>query len=151
MKTKLFYVYYNEVSSLSDYSHPEIRIFMEEGKYCREEMISFVSQTNKSDGCELRKSYSLDMRIPLNYQHQNSVKLLAKITKDMQSWQSYSKGSAMKHVVKMMRKLGIERRMWLPIDGNIYNLQPVPRKFKNCSDLYWQAKEKGLSLKKLKK
>lgn len=143
-KPKLFYVYYQD-SKISEYTHPEFRVFLQDPRYssCQEELCSIRFQTDRDNGHKLRKAYAMYTTIPQGYDMKHTMSLVSKIVEGI-----YSYDKPCIALIKRLRKLGIERRMWLPIEGNQYNKQAIPASFRNDADLYWSAVQKGLTLTK---
>ena len=118
-KLKFFYVYFNETSSRSDFSHPEIRLYVVDPCYptCHDKLIDFTTQANRDENFSVRKSYTFDISFQLNNYHTTTMKMINKLTKDMYFFDSYTKGAAMKKLLKALRKAKIERRYLSEIDG----------------------------------
>lgn len=141
MKPRFYMTYFNCHDTNSHYSHPEIRVFVEEiyaNKYMDgREVLSIVWQSDGDRNFSLRQSYAPRITTPLCYERRYAKKLLSNLL-DVEY-------PNLKALVKILHKNKVEKRRYMDVGkgDSIYAREAVPVKFSQFATLWYKAKESG--------
>lgn len=146
-KSNIFYVYWHTPDKYSTYSHPELRVYFQDPayKFCHDHMFDLSTQCDSDRGFGLRKAYSLKLEMNVgDYRTETAFKTLKALGIGTQD-----RPHSLLEVVRRLRKMGATRRVVAVVkvkEDGWEQKEIIPRKFKSCAALYWQAKEAGREL-----
>ena len=133
---QIIYRYGSSESSNGEYAHPTFDFIIQDTKKdypSHDSLFTLVFQNNKREGQSILKSYAPYVeRLDLDsYYIEETMRVLKKL----------AGCRTLKQVVKILRQSKIERMVY---DSPTYSY--FPYRYRNLRDLFFQAKEKGLSL-----
>lgn len=144
MKPRYYMTYFNGHSDASHYSHPEIRVFVEEvyaGRYMDgREVLSITWQSDGDKHFSLRQAYAPRIQVPFTYERHYAKKL----TNDLLN----ADYPLLKDVMKILKKNKVEKRRYMDIGRGSANWarEAVPVRCSQFAEAWWKAKERGKNL-----
>jgi hypothetical protein len=147
---QLIFTYWNEKVRGEHFSHPELRVYLYEGKHISatrlgDELFSLRSQCDEERGFHPAKAYALRAEIKVDgYHFEQALKLLRIVTKDISGWGEKPFLKALRN----LRRLGAMRFIQADVGkGNDWIAREwIPRKFKRKAKAYYEATAAGLEV-----
>lgn len=144
MQPRYYMTFFNNHSNQSYYSHPEIRVYVEEvyaNCYMNgREILSITWQSDGDKNFSFRQAYAPRINVPFTYERQYAKKLVnGLLNVDYPS---------LKNVIKILHKHKVEKRRYMDIGkGDVmYAKEAVPVKCSQFAEAWWKAKEVGKNL-----
>lgn len=144
MKPRYYMTYFNDHSNASHYSHPEIRVFVEEvyaGRYMDGREV--LSITWQSDGCKnfsLRQAYAPRISVPFTYERHYAKKLVNDLIA--------TDYPLLKDIMKVLHKHKVVKRRYMDVGNgdSTYAREAVPVKCSGFAEAWYKAKLAGKNL-----